>query len=143
MSRGRVLLVDDEKEYIETLAMRLETRGLRVDVAESGETALEKFREKSFDAVVLDLAMPGMDGIETLKRLRKLNPDSQVLLLTGRATVKKATEAMRLGALDLLEKPVDIEVLVEKIEEAVVNKILLMEKKIDRELRDIKRKKGW
>ena len=143
MSRGRVLLVDDEKEYIETLAMRLETRGLRVDVAESGETALEKFREKSFDAVVLDLAMPGMDGIETLKRLRELNPDSQVLLLTGRATVKKATEAMRLGALDLLEKPVDIEVLVEKIEEAVVNKILLMEKKIDRELRDIKRKKGW
>ena len=143
MSDGRVLLVDDEVEFVETLAMRLETRNFTVAVAESGEVAVEKAQEASFDAILLDLAMPGMDGIETLKRLRELNPDSQVVLLTGRATVKTATEAMRLGALDLLEKPVDIEVLVEKIKEAATNKTLLNEKRIEGQLSDIMRKKGW
>ena len=143
MSGSKVLLVDDEKEFVETLAMRLETRGLTVSVAETGEMAVEKVQEKSFDAILLDLAMPDMDGIDTLKRLRELNPDSQVVLLTGRATVKKATEAMRLGALDLLEKPVDIEVLVEKIEEAATNKMLLTEKRIEEQVTDILRKKGW
>ena len=143
MSDGRVLLVDDEVEFVETLAMRLETRNFTVAVAESGEVAVEKAQEASFDAILLDLAMPGMDGIETLKRLRELNPDSQVVLLTGRATVKTATEAMRLGALDLLEKPVDIEVLVEKIKEAATNKTLLNEKRIEGQLSDILRKKGW
>ena len=143
MSGSHVLLVDDEREFVETLAMRLETRGLKVAVAESGEMAVEKVQERSFDAIFLDLAMPGMDGIETLKRLRDLNPDSQVILLTGRATVKDATEAMRLGALDLLEKPVDIDVLVEKIEEAATNKMRLTEKRIEEEMIDIMRKKGW
>jgi DNA-binding NtrC family response regulator len=143
MSGSRVLLVDDEMEFVETLAMRLETRGFRVAVAGTGETAVEKVQAQSFDAILLDLAMPGMDGIETLKRLRELNPDSQVVLLTGRATVKKATEAMRLGALDLLEKPVDIEVLVGKIEEAATNKMRLAERRIEEEMTDILRKKGW
>ena len=143
MSNSKVLLVDDEKEFIETLAMRLETRGLRTVCAESGETALEKASKQSFDAILLDLAMPGMDGIETLKGLRKLNKDSQIILLTGQATIKKATEAMRFGALDLLEKPVDINELVEKIEEAAINKTLLDEKRITKEVADILRKKGW
>ena len=143
MSDGRVLLVDDEVEFVETLAMRLETRNFTVAVAASGEVAVEKAQDASYDAILLDLAMPGMDGIETLKRLRELNPDSQVVLLTGRATVKTATEAMRLGALDLLEKPVDIEVLVEKIKEAATNKTLLNEKRIEGQLSDILRKKGW
>ena len=143
MSGSKVLLVDDEREFVETLAMRLETRGFTVSVAETGELAVEKAQEQSFDAILLDLAMPGMDGIDTLKRLRELNPDSQVVLLTGRATVKKATEAMRLGALDLLEKPVDIEVLVEKINEAATNKMRLTEQRIDEQMTDILRKKGW
>ncbi len=118
MSGGRILLVDDEREFVEILALRLETRGFRVTAAETGEVALEKARESPFDAILLDLAMPGMDGIETLKGLRELNPDSQVVLVTGTATVGKATEAMRHGALDLLEKPVDIDVLVERIQES-------------------------
>ena len=143
MSDGRVLLVDDELEFVETLAMRLENRGFAVAIAQSGEVAVAKAKEASYDAILLDLAMPGMDGIETLKRLRELNPDSQVVLLTGRATVKTATEAMRLGALDLLEKPVDIEVLVEKIKEAATNKTLLNEKRIEGQLSEIMRKKGW
>jgi len=143
MSSNKVLLVDDEKEFLETLAMRLKNRGLKVSAAETGEMAVEKVQEESFDAILLDLAMPGMDGIETLKRLRELNPDSQVILLTGQATIKKATEAMRLGALDLLEKPADIELLVEKIEEAATNKIRLTEKRIEEKISDILRKKGW
>jgi DNA-binding NtrC family response regulator len=143
MIGSKVLLVDDEKEFVESLAMRLEIRGFKVAVAETGEMAVEKVQEKSFDAIVLDLAMPGMDGIDTLKRLRELNPDSQVILLTGRATVKKATEAMRLGALDLLEKPADIEVLVEKIWEATTNKMRLTEQRTKEEMTDILRKKGW
>ena len=143
MNNNRVLLVDDEREFVETLAARLETRGYRVDVADSGEMAIEKVQAKSFDAVVLDLAMPGMDGIETLERLRALDPDSQVVLLTGRGTVKKATAAMRLGALDMLEKPIDIATLVEAIERALTNKALLNEKRIEEEMTNITRKKGW
>ncbi|MDP6775335.1 MAG: response regulator [Candidatus Latescibacteria bacterium] len=143
MGSGKVLLVDDEEEFVEALGMRLEARGFSVDVAHTGDAALEKAHEKAFDAIVLDLAMPGMDGIETLKRLRELNPDSQVILLTGWATVQKATEAMRHGALDLLEKPVEIEVLVERINEATTNKIRLDEKRIGDEVSDILRKKGW
>jgi two-component system OmpR family response regulator len=143
MNEKSVLLVDDEREFVDTLSSRLEIRGLKVDVAYDGESAIEKVKQKSFDAILLDLAMPGMDGIETLKRLRELNPDSQVVLLTGRATVKNATEAMRLGALDLLEKPVDIEALVEKIEEASRNKTRLSDQRIQERMTDILRKKGW
>jgi DNA-binding NtrC family response regulator len=89
------------------------------------------------------MAMPGMDGIETLKGLLQINPDVQVILLTGRATLGQAVEAMKLGALDFLEKPVDIEVLVAKIEEAATKRSSLREKRIEDELSDIMRKKGW
>jgi DNA-binding NtrC family response regulator len=143
MSDYKVLLVDDEKEFVDTLAERLEARGLKADVAESGPVAIDKVQQKPFDAILLDLAMPGMDGIETLKRLRQLNPDSQVILLTGRATVKSATEAMRLGAMDILEKPVAIEELVAKIDQAAKNKARLTKKRIDNDVNDILRKKGW
>jgi DNA-binding NtrC family response regulator len=143
MSSSKVLLVDDEREFVETLAARLEIRGLRVVAVHSGEAAVDAVKEDSFDAILLDLAMPGMDGIETLRRLRELNPDSQVVLLTGRATVQKATEAMRLGALDLLEKPVDIAVLQKKIEEAATNKSRLTEQRMTENLTDILRKRGW
>ena len=143
MSSGKILLVDDEEEFVEALGTRLEARGFSVGVANTGDAALEEAEAQTFDAIVLDLAMPGMDGIETLKRLRELNPDSQVILLTGWATVQKATEAMRHGALDLLEKPVEIEVLVERINEATTNKTRLDEKRIGDEMSDILRKKGW
>jgi DNA-binding NtrC family response regulator len=143
MSQRTVLLVDDEEDFVEVLAERLEARGLTVDTAANGELALEKAGKRPFDAIVLDMAMPGMNGIETLQGLLRINPDLQVILLTGRATLGQAVEAMKLGALDFLEKPVDIETLVVKISEAATKRSSLEEKRIEERLSDIMRKKGW
>ena len=143
MDEKSVLLVDDEEEFVSVLAERLETRGLKVDTANSGEAALEKAGQRSFDAILLDLAMPGMGGLETLKRLLEINPDLQVILLTGRGTMAQAIEAMKLGALDFLEKPVDIEALEERIAAAANRKDELTDKRIEKQMSDILRKKGW
>jgi DNA-binding NtrC family response regulator len=143
MSESTVLLVDDEEDFVAVLAERLEARGLRVDTAGNGELALEKAGKRPFDAIVLDMAMPGMDGIETLQGLLQINRDLQVILLTGRATLGQAVEAMKLGALDFLEKPADIETLVAKIEEAATKRSSLTEKRIEDKMSDIMRKKGW
>ncbi|KPK65931.1 MAG: chemotaxis protein CheY [Gemmatimonas sp. SG8_38_2] len=143
MSVSTVLLVDDEVDFVEVLADRLEARGLAVDTAENGEIALQKAEKRPFDAILLDMAMPGMDGLQTLKGLLQINPDLQVILLTGRATLGQGVQAMKLGALDLLEKPVEIETLVAKIEEAATKRSSLTEKRIDDKLSDIMRKKGW
>ncbi len=126
----KVLLVDDEVEFVETLAERLRTRGMEVEVATSGAQAVEKAEARSFDAVVLDLAMPGMDGIATLKKLLEKNRDLQVMLLTGQATIKSAVEATNLGALDVLEKPTDIETLMQKIGQAHSKTEALGEKRV-------------
>jgi DNA-binding NtrC family response regulator len=143
MSRSRVLLIDDEEEFTAALAERLEVRGMSVETATSGESALDKVSKRDFDAVLLDLAMPGWDGIETLKRLKKERPDLQVVLLTGRATVEKGVQAMKAGALDLVEKPAEFQELLAKIEDASARKAMLVEAKLESELDDILRKKGW
>jgi DNA-binding NtrC family response regulator len=140
---SRVLLVDDEEEFVSVLAERLEARELRVDTAENGAVALAKAEKKAYDAILLDMAMPGMDGIATLKGLLAINPDLQVILLTGRATTGQAVEAMKLGALDFMEKPADIAELVVKIAEAATKKSTLEEKRIQKKMSDILRKKGW
>jgi DNA-binding NtrC family response regulator len=143
MSESTVLLVDDEAEFVSVLAERLEARGLIVETAESGETALVKAKAKAFDAILLDMTMPGMDGIETLRGLLEINPDLQVVLLTGRATLTQGVDAMKLGALDLLEKPADIETVVEKIQLAATRRSSLADKRIAKKMQDILRKKGW
>ena len=143
MGRDRVLLIDDEVEFTKALAERLEMRGMTVETASNGEMALEKVAARDFDAVLLDLAMPGWDGIETLKRLKKERPDLQVVLLTGRATVGKGVEAMKLGATDLIEKPAEFQDLLAKIEEASAQKALLVEARLEQDLDDIVRKRGW
>ena len=143
MSDCKVLLVDDEVEFVEALADRLETRGLSVAKANSGSEALALAEGKVFDAIVLDMAMPGMDGLETLEGLLAINRDLQVILLTGRATLEQAATAIRIGALDLLEKPADIETLVEKIEMAATKRWSLAEKRIEEKVADIMRTKGW
>ena len=143
MSDYRVLLVDDEVDFVEALADRLEARGLSVQKAHNGADALGAAQEVVFDAIVLDMAMPGMDGIETLEGLLEINPDLQVILLTGRATLEQAVAAIRTGALDLLEKPAEIEHLVAKIELAATRRWSLEEKRIEEKVADIMRKKGW
>jgi len=143
MTGPKVLLVDDEQDFVEALAERMRSRGYTVETASDGEQAITKAAEHGFDAVFLDLAMPGLDGIETLRRLKDVDPELQVILLTGQATVRKGIEAMKLGALDLLEKPADIKQLVAKIEEAANNKASLSEEHVLREIDEIVRKRGW
>lgn len=143
MIETSVLLVDDEAEFVAALAERLEARGLVVETAANGGTAIEKVQERAFDAILLDMAMPGLDGVETLKRLLAVNQDLQVILLTGQATLRQAVEAMKLGALDLLEKPADIRVIVTRIEDAARRRSSLENKRIQERVQDIVRKKGW
>lgn len=143
MAGTRVLLVDDEVEFTEALSERLESRGLKVDSANSGEEALKKIGEVSYDAIFLDLAMPGMDGIETLKNLLSENPDLQVILLTGHATIDKSVEAVKLGARDFLEKPADIDKLLAKIKKAESEKMLIVQKRSQEEIQKILKSKGW
>ena len=140
---AKVLLVDDEKDFRDVLAERMSSRGLDTDTAESGMKALEMIESKSYDAIILDLAMPEMDGIETLKRLLEKQPHLQVIVLTGQATVQKGVEAVKLGAADFLEKPAEIESLVAKIEEAQAKKLSLFEQNLDQKISDITRKKSW
>ncbi len=116
---AKVLLVDDEAPFVETLAKRLSKRDLTILTAFSGAEALQKLDgEAGIDVVVLDVKMPGMDGIETLKAIKNIHPLVEVIMLTGHATVESAIEGMRWGALDYLMKPCDIEVLMVKVQEA-------------------------
>ncbi len=139
----RVLLVDDEQDFTELLAERMTTRGLVVDVSSSGPDALKLAEEKTYNAVVLDLAMPGMDGIETLKNMLRRNPDLQVILLTGHGTLEKSVEAMKSGAMEFLEKPPDINILIEKIMEARDTSDRLTEQRIIDSMDSIMKNRGW
>ena len=118
-------------------------RGMIVSTSSSAIEGLQSVEEKSFDVVVLDLQMPEMDGIETLKILRKKKPELQVILLTGHATVEKGIEAMKLGAMDLLEKPADMTTLTEKIQKAQAKKMILVEKKAEERIKEIMETRGW
>ncbi len=139
----KVLLVDDEKEFVEGLAERMELRGMNVDTCTNPEKALDMVNADSYDAIILDLQMPGVDGIEVLKHIKKNNPEMQVILLSGHATVEKGIEAMKLGAMDFVEKPADIDVLTEKIKKAQARKMILVEKETEKKVKDIIEHKGW
>jgi DNA-binding NtrC family response regulator len=143
MAKANVLLVDDEEDFTATLSERMEARGLEVDVSSNGSDAIRRVEEKNYDAVVLDLAMPGMNGIDTLKLLLAKNPDLQVILLTGRATIRDGVEAMASGAIEFLEKPADLDTLLKHIERASANRVLLTEERVQETITDILRKKGW
>ena len=118
----RILIVDDEKEFVETLAERLRTRDFHVTEAFSGNEALEKLKEYNFDVTILDVRMPGMDGIEALRAIKKLKPLTEVLMLTGYGTVETAIEGMKIGAYDFLLKPCEMDVLLDKINKAYERK---------------------
>jgi DNA-binding NtrC family response regulator len=113
-----VLLVDDEEDFVNSLATALRRRKMRVSTASSGLEALEKLEGNSIAVVLLDLKMPGMDGLETLQRIKAANRECEVLLLTGLPTVSTVVACLKEGAFDYVVKPQDVELLVRKIREA-------------------------
>ncbi|MEW6351702.1 MAG: response regulator [Thermodesulfobacteriota bacterium] len=118
----KVLLVDDEEQFAEVLAQRLETRGFSVKTAFNGADAIAFVEAHDIDVVILDVVMPGMDGIETLRELKRARPITEVIMLTGHGTVETAIQGMKLGAYDYLMKPTDTSELVEKIQAAHTRK---------------------
>ena len=136
MSETTVLLVDDNEDFTSVLAERFEARGLNVVTAGGAPEAVRQADRTRFDAVILDLLMPGMDGVETLKMLLKTNPDLQIIVLTGHATVDRGIEAMKAGAMDFVEKPADIDGLMALIEEAKAKKLFPAQERMDRKERE-------
>ena len=118
----KVLLVDDEVAFTRTLAQRLIMRDLRVIVAHDGEQALAKLKKDEPDVIVLDLNMPGMHGMDVLREIKKVCPDTQVIILTGHGTDKEEEEATKLGGFGFLKKPTDIETLEDEIKAAFKEK---------------------
>ncbi len=114
----RVLIVDDEADFVEMFALRLEQQGEKVTTASSGQEALDVLSEKEIDVVILDIRMPGMDGIETLKEIKNRFPIVEVIMLTGHGSTETAVEGMKLGAFDYLMKPADHKDINEKLEQA-------------------------
>lgn len=139
----KVMLVDDEGEFVDLMSQRLETRGLEVVAVTSGEEAVAAAEDKNIDVAVVDLAMPGIDGIETLRQVKAKRPDIEIIMLTGHATVHSGIEAMKHGARDYLEKPVDLNVLMEAIRAAKNDRIVSLEKKSADEVKHILKSKSW
>ncbi len=119
-----VLIVDDEVEFLETLVKRLRKRKLAVNGVSSGEAALEELRQTPVDIVVLDVKMPGMSGLDTLREIKKCYHLMEVIMLTGHANMEVAIEGMDIGAFDYLMKPIDIDELLYKIQDAYKRKKL-------------------
>lgn len=131
MDEFSVLLVDDEEDFLETLLKRLLKRRIKATGANSGEEALEILKATPPDVVVLDVRMQGMDGIQTLKEIKKIRPLVEVIMLTGHANLEVAVEGMEAGAFDYLMKPTDVDELLYKLEDAFKRK-KIQEQKIRR-----------
>jgi len=120
---AKILLVDDEREFVAILTQRLTKRNYSVAFAHSGKDALAQLEDaKDIDVVILDVKMPGLDGIETLKRIKEKWPLIEVIMLTGHSTLDSAIDAIKIDANDYLLKPVEMEQLVSKIKKAVCRK---------------------
>ena len=119
MDQFRVLVVDDEEDFLETVVNRLNKRDIDTTGVKSGEEALDLIKKKLFDVVIMDIKMPGgMDGIEALREIKKLQPLVEVILLTGHASVETSIEGIKCGAFDYLIKPVTLEDLITKMAQA-------------------------
>jgi two-component system, OmpR family, response regulator len=126
---GNILIVDDEDDFRVTLVKRLQKRKLNVFGAENGYKALDLMSKLIFDVVILDVKMPGMDGIETLQEIKKKHPLVEVILLTGHASIESGIEGMKLGAFDYVMKPVNIDDLLDMIHKAYDRKMIQEEQK--------------
>ncbi|TKB27487.1 response regulator [Desulfopila sp. IMCC35006] len=141
--KAKVLLVDDEELFLTTLAKRLEVRGMQVSTVTRGKDAVAMVDKQAFDLVVLDLSMPGMDGLETLKQIKAKQPDAEIIILTGEGSIRTGIEAMKAGAEDFLQKPVNIVELVNKISEAKDKRMHILQNKSVKDIEQILQTKAW
>jgi DNA-binding NtrC family response regulator len=123
MEKFKVLIVDDELDFLETIVKRIRARNVEVSGVESGYLALEALDSSSPDVIILDVRMPGMDGIETLREIKKRKPLTEVIMLTGHASVESGIQGMQLGAFDYLMKPIALDELLEKVHQAYERKL--------------------
>ena len=137
MERMKMMLVDDEERFLKTTQKLLSKKGYDVLTATGGAEALEKLAGHNIHVVVLDVKMPGMDGIQTLREIKNKHPLTEVVMLTGHATVETAIEGMKLGAFDYLMKPCDIELLMAKAFEAAVKKRQHEDKIVEARMKEI------
>jgi two-component system, OmpR family, response regulator len=128
MESFRVLVVDDELDFLETLVKRLKRRKIDASGISSGVEALQLIEKEHFDVVILDIRMPGMDGIETLREMKRKRPLMEVILLTGHASVESGMQGMQLGAFDYVMKPAEFDDILEKVRQAFERKTLHEEK---------------
>ena len=124
MDNFKVLVVDDELDFLETIVKRLKARKIEVTGVESGFKALDAVMAQDVDVVILDVKMPGMDGIETLREMKKKKPLVEVIMLTGHASVESGIQGMQLGAFDYVMKPVALDELLEKVRQAYERKLI-------------------
>ena len=118
----KVLIVDDEKDFLDIMAERMGARGVQVSTTTSAENALKMVLKETYDVVIMDLMMPEMDGFKALKLFKETRPDLPIILLTANVPEEKCIEAIKLGAMDVIEKPADLNLLTQKIKEAKARK---------------------
>ncbi|HMK36929.1 MAG TPA: response regulator [Desulfomonilaceae bacterium] len=139
----KVLLVDDEEQFVEVLSQRLDARGFKVDTAFNGDDAIEFVNGHDVDVVILDVQMPGRDGLETLREIKRIKPLTEVIMLTGHGTVETAIQGMKLAAYDYLMKPTDTTELVDKITKAQQRKQEQEERIRQAEVDRLVKRRGW
>ena len=115
---AKVLIVDDEKDFLDIMAERMGAWGVEVSTTTSAENALKMVIKETYDVVIMDLMMPEMDGFKALKLFKETRPDLPIILLTANVPEEKCIEAIKLGAMDVIEKPADLNLLTQKIKEA-------------------------
>jgi DNA-binding NtrC family response regulator len=128
MTRYDVLIVDDEQDFRDIMIKKLEKRELNCESAPDGVTALEMIKAKKYDVVLLDVKMPGMDGIQTLREIKKITPMTEVVMLTGHASVESGIDGIKFGAFDYLMKPMEMDPLMAKLDAAYERKRVQQEK---------------
>ena len=132
--KSKILIVDDEKAIRESVSLVLSEEGYKTEIASNGNEALEFLNEQDYDVLITDLKMPGMDGIELIKKSMKICPQTSVIIITAHASVESAIEALRIGAFDYILKPFDFDDLILKVQRLLKHKELALEKSILRDL---------
>jgi DNA-binding NtrC family response regulator len=123
MAQIHLLLVDDEKDFIETVTQRLNNKGFKATVVFNSQDAFNKIEtDEAIDVIIMDISMPGIDGLESLQEIKKKRPLIEIIMLTGHATIQSAIEAMKFGAFDYLRKPCELDTLIAKINAATSRK---------------------